>query len=675
MVSMSGISAARPPRIESMRVAANKEGRRITLDELMAAAKPFYESYAVEKMLADTMPDILGEMGMEDSKEFLNVHSFLKRNPDVLDELINCKSRDEVKSCIERNRDALKANMQLVAETRTYEEQYFSMIDDTLEKVVGMKSGIPERERSAINFKNHMFLTSILHNECEDEKQPGFNLADEFKKRVDKLVADYAERFKEADQCANNGEISAELAKHWKEETLKFYNPKTFFPEKIVAAAKNLDGQELLKALDKSNDSATALKAVSDFAKKLEAECAKIVGGEREWHDAGVDGREPIKQRVVEVLVEKNPGLKDALLSRRLEMRSCYRQLIPEKKDQAGYNLSELLFERNNFEYLGFPHEDFTVGVKESTTASPMQSGKLVERNAGTAAKYVEDAVTATGVNLTDAQRSQAAVYLVRYGGDMLEQNARMLARFVVNLKLSEESAQGDDMLAKDMASTIRTWRNFGFDEPGMDSLRKAVCDQANVLLSESMADANNFNAGDPDIYLTLKTDSNRAHFTVNGQSIVCNSGDNGAPLVGAVKQALPPGKARKAVSSLLNQDTLRVVSFLQNRISYPAGPGQAQDVDAWKLPGAEKLANRDMKSGLYLQTLNGKTIPTYDLQVSEDGTTATIITTYDCEISTGDGSSEKPGFDRMTVQTKLTIDIASEEPKVIDAAIAQKLG
>ena len=347
--------------IESMRVAANKADRRITLDELMATAKPIYESYAVEKMLADAMPDILKEMGMEDSKEFLNVHSFIKRNPDILKELGNCKSREDVKACIERNRDALKANMQLVAETRTYEEQYFSMIDDTLEKVVGMKSGIPEKERSAINFKNHMFLTSILHNECEDEKQPGFNLADEFKKRVDKLVADYAERFKEAEQCANNGEISAELAKHWKEETLKFYNPKTFFPEKIVAAAKNLDGQELLKALDKSNDSATALKAVSDFAKKLEAECAKIVGGEREWHDAGVDGREPIKQRVVEVLVEKNPGLKDALLSRRLEMRSCYRQLIPEKKDQAGYNLSELLFERNNFEYLGFPHEDFIV--------------------------------------------------------------------------------------------------------------------------------------------------------------------------------------------------------------------------------------------------------------------------------------------------------------------------
>ena len=113
--------------IESMRVAANKADRRITLDELMATAKPIYESYAVEKMLADAMPDILKEMGMEDSKEFLNVHSFIKRNPDILKELGNCKSREDVKACIERNRDALKANMQLVAETRTYEEQYFSM--------------------------------------------------------------------------------------------------------------------------------------------------------------------------------------------------------------------------------------------------------------------------------------------------------------------------------------------------------------------------------------------------------------------------------------------------------------------------------------------------------------------------------------------------------------------
>ena len=347
--------------IESMRVAANKADRRITLDELMAAAKPIYESYAVEKMLADAMPDILGEMGMEDSKEFLNVHSFLKRNPDVLKELINCKSRDEVKACIERNKDALKANMQLVAETRTFKEQYFSMVDDSLEKAVGMKWGLADREKSTINFKNHLFLTSILNNECEDEKRPGFNLADEFKKRVDKLVADYAERFKEAEQCAENGEISDDLAKHWKEETLTFVNPKTFFPGKIVAAANNLDGQELLRALDPSNDSATALKAVSDFARKLEAEGVKIVGGEKEWQDAGVDGREPIKQRVIEVLVEKNPGLKDALLSRRSELRSCYRQLVPEKKDQAGYNLSELLFERNNFEYLGFPHEDFKV--------------------------------------------------------------------------------------------------------------------------------------------------------------------------------------------------------------------------------------------------------------------------------------------------------------------------
>ena len=36
---------------------------------------------------------------------------------------------------------------------------------------------------------------------------------------------------------------------------------------------------------------------------------------------------------------------------------------------------------------------------------------------------------------------------------------------------------------------------------------------------------------------------------------------------------------------------------------------------------------------------------------------------------------AQHTGFDRISVQAKLTIDLSGEEPKVIDAAIAQKLG
>ena len=36
---------------------------------------------------------------------------------------------------------------------------------------------------------------------------------------------------------------------------------------------------------------------------------------------------------------------------------------------------------------------------------------------------------------------------------------------------------------------------------------------------------------------------------------------------------------------------------------------------------------------------------------------------------------AQHTGFDRISVPAKLTIDLSGEEPKVIDAAIAQKLG
>ena len=48
------------------------------------------------------------------------------------------------------------------------------------------------------------------------------------------------------------------------------------------------------------------------------------------------------------------------------------------------------------------------------------------------------------------------------------------------------------------------------------------------------------------------------------------NANENAAPLIAALRQALPPGKAIKAVSALLNQETARLVGYPQNRMPYP---------------------------------------------------------------------------------------------------------
>ena len=315
-----------------------------------------------------------------------------------------------------------------------------------------------------------------------------------------------------------------------------------------------------------------------------------------------------------------------------------------------------------------------TVDVNGKVTSTPLTFEKPVEMTIGLAGKFVDDAARATGAKLTTSQRQYAVALLAQSGTNMYEKNARILARFTVNLALTDASVEGDRKRVRDMANSIRNWRDFGFYEGGMGQLNAALKTQANVILAENIADAGKFPADEPDIYGMMKVDANRNTFFVNGKQIVSKSEDHGAPLIAALKQALPSSKARKAVSCLLNQETVRLVGYPQNSIAYPAGPGQAQDVDVSKLPGAGKLANRNLAGGLYDQMLSGKNDAIYSLEVSKDGKTATITTTYPSTLAMGAGPDSTKQFGAFTVQTRLTLDLSADEPTITDARFSQTI-
>lgn len=121
---------------------------------------------------------------------------------------------------------------------------------------------------------------------------------------------------------------------------------------------------------------------------------------------------------------------------------------------------------------------------------------------------------------------------------------------------------------------------------------------QANAYPAQDLAEPGQFAANEPTIHRSMPQDANRNEFFVNGKKIVSRNGENGAPLIAAIKQALPGANAQKAVGIFLHQGSSRFVSFPQNHLPWPAGPGQEADVNAHALPGAEKPANRDMQSG-----------------------------------------------------------------------------
>ena len=58
-------------------------------------------------------------------------------------------------------------------------------------------------------------------------------------------------------------------------------------------------------------------------------------------------------------------------------------------------------------------------------------------------------------VELSGSQASKAVALLVEFGKSMYSKNAKLLAQFIVNLKLDSASAAGDRDRVEEMAKSI----------------------------------------------------------------------------------------------------------------------------------------------------------------------------------------------------------------------------
>ena len=346
----SGLAIAIDPVIKN----ANSEGRSVTVDEIMSVIKPIYERGAAAECLRGVVEDLAKEAGVDG----VNIHTIKKRHPEIIDDLMKCTSTEDLKSRIEGHKATLKDTMRLIGEIRKLENDFVPMIQNAIEEGVGQE-GFKAKlgTTAALEFKFSLFTSSILHKENEDAKKPGWNLQDAVMQKVNNIAGGFISRIKEIDKCAENGEISPSLANVWKDLLLVTGRSNSFVPEKIVTAAKKLDGKELLAALAPSNDANAVLAGLEKFANKLVDVAKDALGGDLKWRMGGVDEREPVKQTIIDVVIEKTPGLKEALGARRAEMQELMFTISkdPQKTQETDERniFADLLFLRNNFEYLG----------------------------------------------------------------------------------------------------------------------------------------------------------------------------------------------------------------------------------------------------------------------------------------------------------------------------------
>ncbi len=306
-----------------------------------------------------------------------------------------------------------------------------------------------------------------------------------------------------------------------------------------------------------------------------------------------------------------------------------------------------------------------TIDIDGNMTSTPLKVDKPVVMSAGLAAKFVDDAAKTLGVKLTRGQKDLASSLVARFGTNMFEKNARLFAQFVVRLRLSESSAENDTRRAEDTANSIREWRSFDFGDHKLAPFNDAAKTLVQTTIDEHLAPESAGKFTD-NIHSTMIADIPRNIYIINGTTYSHCSVDE---VLSTFKNLVPDPKKQKAISTYMNQLCLETIIPPTNHIPLNTG------VDAINLPGAGAIANRDMTKGLYMSMLHSSTghDMTYDLNISEDGNTATIMYTFSSDLASPNAPKDDPrAFGTATFKQRITIDLSQEKPVVTDYQLSQ---
>ena len=163
--------------------------------------------------------------------------------------------------------------------------------------------------------------------------------------------------------------------------------------------------------------------------------------------------------------------------------------------------------------------------------------------------------------------------------------------------------------------------------------------------------------------------------FTINGQ--VFNLAPAGE-VTEAFKKAVKGTVHRQGLSSILNQTLPNVLSSLSNRAPLIATNKHPDGPDTADLPGIEKFVSRNAASGKYMMMTASKKkgeSTHYDLQVAEDGKSATIRCSITFGLAEGaeNNASITASYGTVTYGGEYKIDLSGEKPVVTDVKISQE--
>jgi hypothetical protein len=289
------------------------------------------------------------------------------------------------------------------------------------------------------------------------------------------------------------------------------------------------------------------------------------------------------------------------------------------------------------------------------------------------AVAFVASAAQASGVQLNEAQSAKAVALLTEFAAGMPVKNARVLARFIVNLLLTDASAEKDRSRVQILAPQLAGWREFGLDGTGKQQINDFLRDEANdLILDYEKPDKRNKEYAD-DIARTMRRDINRGVYTIGRKRFSMRPAPE---VLEAFNQVVTTPKARRALSILMSQASALPVLSLQMKFPVAPNDHRPQPLDPSTLAGSGEFVSRgiaDPQLFMAQQVVDDVT-SIFDLSVSEDGATATLKIVKSAKLAVGtDQDKMSTHFGSVVVEEEVTVDLTAAVPTVTNVRVAQR--
>jgi hypothetical protein len=270
--------------------------------------------------------------------------------------------------------------------------------------------------------------------------------------------------------------------------------------------------------------------------------------------------------------------------------------------------------------------------------------------------------------DLDEASIALATEFLVKYGSDLPPKTAQVFANFIVDTTATFGIDWDDEEQIANIAKDMKGWQEFDFGDPRLSKLGAKLAQRQNDYLADTLKSEKKFLPEHPDVNAQLLGDAHRAEFTIGGTKI-----PSGA-LIDKFLDTVKDSNARKVISTLLNQFSFTDIENILNKNEAVVGDGNAKKLRTepiHTIEGGEMFVSRDTSrdGGMGITSDIGER---YQLDVSEDGKTATLTMTIDKNINIQGGKYNEYNIGKATISQRVTVDLTKPMPEVVNVTFAQ---